>query len=175
MRIIDKVTRVGRRDFLKTTAGAAAVAAIVPSTSRQSLAEPLSTVSATGAETLVKMARDLYPHDRIADQFYQKAVATIDEDVSNSDAASLLSDGVTALDDASMKLKGKRYVAIAEEADRVTVLKSIEGSPFFAKMRGSLVTALYNQKDLWPKLGYEGSSFDKGGYIERGFDDIDWL
>jgi hypothetical protein len=42
-------------------------------------------------------------------------------------------------------------------------------------MRGSLVTALYNQKELWPKLGYEGSSFDKGGYIERGFNDIDWL
>jgi len=24
-------------------------------------------------------------------------------------------------------------------------------------------------------LGYEGPSFDKGGYINRGFDDLDWL
>jgi len=24
-------------------------------------------------------------------------------------------------------------------------------------------------------FGYEGASADKGGYIERGFDDIDWL
>jgi hypothetical protein len=24
-------------------------------------------------------------------------------------------------------------------------------------------------------FGYEGSSADKGGYIERGFDDLTWL
>ena len=24
-------------------------------------------------------------------------------------------------------------------------------------------------------LGYEGASFDKGGYINRGFNDLDWL
>lgn len=175
MRIIDKVTRVDRRGFLKTTAGAAAIAAIAPATSSSALAEPLSTVPAEGAATLVKMARDLFPHDRIADSFYQKAVATIDEDVGASDAATLLSDGVTALDASAVKLKGKRYVEITDESDRVAVLKTIEGSPFFGKMRGSLVTALYNQKELWPKLGYEGSSFDKGGYIERGFSDLDWL
>lgn len=175
MRIIDKVTRVDRRGFLKTTAGAAAVAAIAPAASSSALAEPLSTVPAEGAATLVKMARDLFPHDRIADSFYQKAVAAIDGDVAASDTATLLSDGVATLDAAANKLKGKRYVDIAEEADRVAVLKTIESSPFFGKMRGSLVTALYNQKELWPKLGYEGASFDKGGYIERGFSDIDWL
>jgi hypothetical protein len=34
---------------------------------------------------------------------------------------------------------------------------------------------LMNHAPLWPRLGYEGSSFDKGGYLHRGFDDIDWL
>jgi len=34
---------------------------------------------------------------------------------------------------------------------------------------------LYNQKPLWAKFGYEGSSADKGGYINRGFNDIDWV
>jgi hypothetical protein len=24
-------------------------------------------------------------------------------------------------------------------------------------------------------LGYEGPSFDKGGYLNRGFNDLDWL
>jgi hypothetical protein len=28
---------------------------------------------------------------------------------------------------------------------------------------------------VWAKFGYEGPSADKGGYISRGFDDIDWL
>jgi hypothetical protein len=38
-----------------------------------------------------------------------------------------------------------------------------------------MITALYNQPDLWAKLGYEGSSAEHGGYIHRGFNDIDWL
>ncbi len=42
-------------------------------------------------------------------------------------------------------------------------------------MRANLIVGLYNQKELWPIFGYEGASFDKGGYLERGFDDIDWL
>jgi hypothetical protein len=37
------------------------------------------------------------------------------------------------------------------------------------------VTALYNQQELWTKLGYEGSSAEKGGYLHRGFNDLDWL
>ena len=39
----------------------------------------------------------------------------------------------------------------------------------------ALVVSLYNQPAVWAKLGYEGSSAEHGGYIHRGFDDIDWL
>ena len=28
---------------------------------------------------------------------------------------------------------------------------------------------------LWPLFGYEGESYSKGGYLEHGFNDIDWL
>jgi hypothetical protein len=28
---------------------------------------------------------------------------------------------------------------------------------------------------VWDLLGYEGPSFDKGGYLHRGFNDLDWL
>ena len=52
---------------------------------------------------------------------------------------------------------------------------SIEPTPFFQKVRGDLIVSLYNQKELWPKFGYEGSSAEHGGYIKRGFADIDWL
>jgi hypothetical protein len=46
---------------------------------------------------------------------------------------------------------------------------------FFQTIRGNLVTGLYNNPEVWPKFGYEGSSADKGGYIDRGFSDINWL
>ena len=44
-----------------------------------------------------------------------------------------------------------------------------------APVGGGLVVGLYNQKEIWPIFGYEGESFSKGGYIDRGFDDIAWL
>ena len=66
-------------------------------------------------------------------------------------------------------------LAIAKEADRVSVLKGIEPSPFFQKIRGDMVTGLYDNKQVWPMLGYEGSSWQKGGYVNRGFNDINWL
>ena len=28
---------------------------------------------------------------------------------------------------------------------------------------------------MWQLIGYEGPSFDQGGYVTRGFDDLDWL
>lgn len=34
---------------------------------------------------------------------------------------------------------------------------------------------LYDDAEAWDALGYEGESFDKGGYIHRGFNDLDWL
>jgi hypothetical protein len=35
--------------------------------------------------------------------------------------------------------------------------------------------ALYNNPLVWQAFGYEGASFDHGGYLERGFDDLGWL
>ena len=29
--------------------------------------------------------------------------------------------------------------------------------------------------EVWSLLGYEGPSFEHGGYLRRGFDDLDWL
>jgi hypothetical protein len=164
---------LNRRAFLGRSAGAVALAGLVGGTS---LAAPLKTVRAPAAATLVKMARDLYPHDRLPDLFYETAIATIDGKLAGEPASkTLLADGVAALDKAANAKFGKPYAAITAETDRVTVLKSIESTPFFARVRAEMITALYNQPELWAKLGYEGSSAEHGGYLHRGFNDIDWL
>jgi hypothetical protein len=173
MRLVEKRDVLNRRAFLGRSAGVVALAGLA---SGVSLAAPLKTVKAPAAATLVKMARDLYPHDRLPDLFYETAVATIDGKLAGEPAsATLLADGVAALDKAATARFGKPYGAIAAEGDRVAVLKEIESTPFFTRMRAEMITALYNQPDLWAKLGYEGSSAEHGGYIHRGFNDIDWL
>jgi hypothetical protein len=120
---------------------------------------------------LVQMARDIYPHDRIADAFYAVAVKGYD----SADQKALVDEGVAALNAAAQAQGHADYVSIGWEEDRVKVLQAIESTPFFQTVRAGLVTGLYNQKDIWPLFGYEGESFSQGGYIERGFDDIDWL
>ncbi len=47
------------------------------------------------------------------------------------------------------------YAQVQWEADRVALLQHIEQTAFFQKVRGDLVVSLYNQKELWPKFGYE--------------------
>ena len=81
------------------------------------------------------------------------------------------------LDGISERIGHGKYLANPKEEDRVAVLKVLEqqDAPFFQKVRSSLITGLYNNKELWPFFGYEGESASKGGYIARGFDDLDWI
>lgn len=117
--------------------------------------------------TLVQMARDIYPHDRVSTEFYVGAVKGYD----TPDSASMIEEGIAELN----RVAGGSYVDIGWEIDRVAVLEQIEASDFFQMVRGNLVTGLYNQKGVWGIFGYEGDSYNQGGYIDRGFDDINWL
>ena len=121
--------------------------------------------------TLVQMARDIYPHDHVADQFYAAAVKGYD----SGETAQVIEAGVAALDAAAQGKGHARYLDVAWERDRVDILRAMEESDFFQRIRGGLVTGLYNQKAVWPLFGYEGESYSKGGYINRGFNDINWI
>jgi len=50
-----------------------------------------------------------------------------------------------------------------------------ENGPFFNAMKTPVMWAIYNATELWALIDYPGPSFPFGGYINRGFDDIDWL
>lgn len=121
--------------------------------------------------TLVQMARDIYPHDQVADEYYVVAVKGYD----NAEAAESIEAGVAALNAAAQGKGNASYLAMGWERDRVDLLRAMEDSAFFQQIRGGLVTGLYNQKAVWPIFGYEGASFEFGGYIDRGFNDINWL
>lgn len=121
--------------------------------------------------TLVQMARDIYPHDQIGDEYYVIAVKGYD----TTDNVETVEQGIYKLD-ALAKLEGHgTYLGAGWERDRVDILRTMEDDAFFQQIRGGLVTGLYNQKAVWPLFGYEGESFSKGGYLEHGFNDINWL
>ena len=180
MREVDKRTRVSRRVFLRNSAtavpAAAAVATGMTIGADAAWAQSARTLKPATMATLAKLARDIYPHDRLADAYYIKAVAGYDG-MAGKDAklAKMIEDGVAALDAAAKAKHGSSYIAVAWERDRVAILTAQIDAPLAKKLRGDMMVTLYNNPDVWPKFGYEGSSADKGGYISRGFDDINWL
>ncbi len=126
--------------------------------------------------TLVQMARDIYPHDNFGDALYANAVKGHDATAADdAEFLSMIEGGAKQLDAIAVENGNSSYVGTGWEADRVAILKTIESEPFFQTIRGGLVVGLYNQPEVWNLLGYEGSSYEKGGYLARGFDDINWL
>ena len=128
-------------------------------------------ISSHQMATLLQMARDIYPHDRVADRYYAIAVKGYDSAAQKD----LVGAGVARLDTLARAAGASSYVALPWEEARVAVLKQIERDSFFQTVRGGLLSGLYNQPAIWPIFGYEGESFSQGGYLTRGFNDINWL
>jgi hypothetical protein len=105
--------------------------------------------------TLLQMARDIYPHDQVADQFYAVAVKGYDSE----DHKTLV---VRGRGRAGRCRQGCRLRQLSR--DRLgrgpgQALAGDRGTPFFQTVRSGLVTGLYNQKEVWPIFGYQGESF----------------
>ena len=173
-----EVARLDRRQFL---GGSTAVAlmmvtgsAVVHTTEAWGL--ETKTLKPETMRTLIKLARDIYPHDRLDDRYYAIACKSYDQKAaSDASLKALIEEDVAALDDAAMTAHKAPYAAVAPEAERTALLKAKTESPLIKKLRSDLLVGLYNQKEVWPLFGYEGESASKGGYLKRGFNDIDWL
>lgn len=120
-------------------------------------------------QILFRLIRVAYPHDRFPDAPYERTATQV---VEAADAAQLdaLTQGLDALDAAC----GGDFLGLDGEAATVA-LRAIDRQPFFRQIHSTTVVALYDDREVWSLLGYEGSSFDKGGYLDRGFNDLDWL
>lgn len=175
----ERPAAISRRHFLKRSSETALAAAITITAGGALLNVPeawgleVKALKPETMRTLIQLARDIYPHDMVPDRFYAVAVKGHD-DKAGKDAAhrDLIEAGIAGLDKAAGP---GGYLGKGWEAERVAMLRKIEDTPFFQAVRSDLVVSLYNQKDVWPIFGYEGESYSKGGYIKRGFDDIDWL
>lgn len=137
--------------------------------------EPLT--PATGAlsvgegQTLLGISRALFPHKKLNDEPYLDVVAALGRAASASDATrNLLQAAVQGLDN---EASGSWLAASPEH--KVAVLEGQQSQPYFGLVLNTAIDTLYRNPEVWELVGYEGSSLEKGGYLTRGFDDIDWL
>jgi hypothetical protein len=168
--------KLKRREFLQKSALAVAGAAAIASgvtivAGAEQWTAGLKTLNAHQGETLLRMSRQLFPHDQLDDSYYVKVVQDLDNEAGTKPAAAkLLQDGLARLD----RARGAKFVTLSD-SDQITVMKTMERTDFFTKVRNSELVSLYNNHDVWKKLGYPGPSYPIGGYLHHGFNDLDWL
>jgi hypothetical protein len=128
-----------------------------------------ATLSSTAMAAITAAARTMYPHDALPDDVYARVGDRLAEVArGDSGAARMIKDGVSALN------RGRVFAELSAD-ERLQALKRVEGSDFFELVRSTAIGVVYSDERTWQLCGYEGPSFDKGGYIDRGFNDLDWL
>ena len=166
---------LARREFLKgsgllmgTLASGTLLATLAPSTA---WALELKKLSTAEGKTLMAMGRILFPHKKLPDAVYALLAKDLDgKAAGGAGAAKMLQDGIAWLN----KSAGGDF-AKASEKQRNDIVRSMEGTAFFATVRGQCITSLYDNDMAYAVFGYPGSAWEKGGYITRGFQDLKWL
>ena len=163
----ENLSTITRREFIEKTAAGSAMAVVAGSGCGALSIAPDIRIEGLDdgiARSAVRMARLLYPHDALADATYADVVKGL---VSDSETLSACVEALNAA-------RSSDWLGLRED-EQIAVMREIEDSPYFTTVRYKVQGGLYNHPDLWQLIGYPGSSLEFGGYIDRGFDDIDWL
>ena len=154
--------------LIGTLSAGSALATLAPS---RVWALELSGIDKHQGETLLSLTQTIYPHATLPSAVYALAVKDLDTAAAKDAAgATLIRDGVANLD----RTAGGNFASASAE-QRLAVARKIEGTPFFETVRSTCITSLYNNDMAFAHFGYEGASWPKGGYIQRGFNDLAWL
>lgn len=151
-----------RRRLLKTAA--ALVIAAQAACTRQSSPAGSRFDPAAVAGTLSILARDLFPHDAVDEQKYRQLAeqwVNQNPDVAGSLAVSLET--------------GDSGYAELDEPRRLAAIEKNFANPGLQAFRFSVLVGLYGDLRITEAFGYQGPSIGQGGYLTRGFDDLNWL
>jgi hypothetical protein len=140
------------------------------------VSDPTTSVDTDGRRTLVRLLRAAYPHPRFPDGPYERTADAILNQAGDSLWHRLvLTEGLATLDARAASGSGQGRFADLDDEAALDLLRGIEDAEFFVFIRSVAVVTLYDDAEVHQLLGYAGPSFEQGGYLRRGFDDLDWL
>lgn len=122
-------------------------------------------------EALIALIKAAFPHETVPDAAYRRTAETVR--AAAEDTTWMRVKLAQGLDSLQGLAEGRFTELTAQEA--LPLLLRVQHTTFFGFVRQTAVVTLYEDEEVWEALGYEGPSVDKGGYIDRGFDDLDWL
>lgn len=163
-----------RRRFIGTLLKVSAVVAVARSALwgvKAAVAGASPSFTPREIETLRRVSFLLFPYPELGAAPYERIVNGVSSAVgSDADLRQMIGEGVERLDAA----RDDDFLSLDESA-QIEVLKQVEATPFFVYMLQKTRDDLFNNRVVWAHIGYEGSSLEFGGYINRGLNDIHWL
>lgn len=123
------------------------------------------------AKILARMARLYYPHDDVADAVYVQTVdGILSAAASDPQLQELLDGAYVALDRAG----DHRFIEL-DANSQLAAMTKVQDEVFFTAIKFQVLARFYANSEVWKVINYPGSSVEYGGYVDRGFNDIDWL
>ena len=119
----------------------------------------------------VQVARLLFPHQSLENEIYVQIARDIDSDISRRPEVNTWMESLPKLLD--QQCDGE-WLEMSLPV-QIEALRELEGTETFFYLRNRTIESLYRNPVVWKLVGYEGSSIEHGGYLNRGFDDINWL
>ena len=158
---------IARREFIRLTAGLA-----LTSLGGRAGANGVTALPSNGGgKILLEVVYQLFPHERLSKDVYEQVTEHLDRRIGQSGELTVM------MGDALEILTGngnENWLELTEQ-EKAASLEKIQQTPFFQFVLNETLGGVYRHPLTWELLGYEGSSLEFGGYIDRGFNDIDWL
>ncbi len=83
-------------------------------------------------------------------------------------------EGIRGLDEAARRRSPGATFAELSAPARQEIVRSLEAAPFLQAVYADTIAYFYSLPDVWRQIGYPGPSAHHGGYLEAGFDRLDW-
>ena len=122
----------------------------------------LAAAPASSEAELTGLARALYPHPSLPDVVYANIVRGI---VTTSDEIVLLAAAEPY----------RRALASPGPGDETGAVQSFLSTPTGQAFRVQVLIGLYGDLNVTRTFGYPGPSLPFGGYLDHGFNDLNWL
>jgi hypothetical protein len=169
--MFDNLSR--RRFVIGAVAFAGAAVLLGPSTLRLigEFARPQGALDPSTRAAMLRMARLLYPHDAISDDVYAEV---LDDALTAVASDTAFADTLRMAEEALNAQQPQAFVDL-DEAAQIAAMQVVERERFFAPIQEAVRSRLYNHPAVWALVGYEGPSFERGGYLNQGAGVIDWL
>ncbi|MFQ5661057.1 MAG: hypothetical protein ACE5GZ_11570 [Gammaproteobacteria bacterium] len=124
------------------------------------------------AKTLTALAYRLFPHESLPHAVYQQVAGAVLLGMQQSSSRyALVTGGLSRLD---VHAENTTWLA-TDSHTQIDILQQMQTTPFFKFLQNTAIEVIYRDPSVWQLLGYGGSAIEQGGYLHRGFDDIDWL